>query len=330
MNVLFTSVGRRVELMQAWQMAFKNNKITGRIFGTDIDPLAPAIQLVNKGFIVSRTDSPAYISQVFDICKNQKIDLVFPLIDPDIPVLAENKTLFDEIGTKIVVINIEQVEITADKWRTYSFFQSMGLNTPNSWLPSEKIEWDNLLYPLFIKPRSGSASINAKKVISPLHLKDLSENTENPIIQEFIDGTEITCDVICGLNGKVQSVIQRQRIETRSGEVSKGKTVFYKDVMDSCLKIGDALNAIGPITVQCIINNDTPYFIEINPRYGGGAPLGIAAGANSPEWYIKEHLGISYEVPKLGVYQTNLFMTRYDQAFFLKDEDIQRIKSNNI
>ena len=330
MNVLFTSVGRRVELMQAWKTAFRDNNISGKIFGTDIDPLAPAMQLVDEGFIVARTDSPEYIDQVVKICEIHKIDLVFPLIDPDIPVLAENKALFDEVGTKLVVINKEQVDIAQDKWNTFNFFQTIGLNTPRSWLPSDKIPLDRLMYPVFIKPRSGSASIGAKKVGSRQHLEDLIKNTDSPIIQEYINGPEITCDIICGLNGKVLSVVQRQRIEVRSGEVSKGKTVFNKKVMDSCIKIASSLKAIGPVTVQCIIKDKTPYFIEINPRYGGGAPLGIAAGANSPAWYIKEHLGISFQVPVLGEYKRSLFMTRYDQTFFLNEEDVQRIKSNNI
>ena len=330
MNVLFTSIGRRVELMQAWKTAFRDNNISGKIFGADIDPLAPAMQLVAKGFMVDRTDSPEYINQIVKICRIHKIDMVFPLIDPDIPVLAENKALFDEVGTKVVVINKEQVDIAQDKWNTFNFFQTIGLNTPRSWLPSDKIALDRLKYPAFIKPRSGSASIGAKKVGSRQHLKDLIKNTDSPIIQEYINGPEITCDIICGLNGKVLSVVQRQRIEVRSGEVSKGKTVFNPEVMDSCIKVASTLKAIGPVTVQCIIKNKTPYFIEINPRYGGGAPLGIAAGISSPEWYIKEHMGIPFDVPPLGDYKRNLYMTRYDQTFFLNEEDVQRIKSNNI
>ena len=329
-NVLFTSVGRRVELMQAWKTAFRDNNISGKIFGTDIDPLAPAMQLVDKGFIVARTDSSEYIDQVVKICEIYKIDLVFPLIDPDIPVLAENKASFDEVGTKLVVINKEQVDLAQDKWNTFNFFQSIGLNTPRSWLPSEKVTWDHLKYPVFIKPRSGSASIGAMKVLSSRHLEDRIKNTSDPIIQEYIVGSEITCDVICGLDGKVLSVIQRQRIEVRSGEVSKGKTVFNPDVVDACIKVASSLEGIGPITVQCIIKNKIPYFIEINPRYGGGAPLGIAAGVNSPEWYIKEHLGIPFDVPQLCDYKRNLYMTRYDQTFFLNEEDVQSIKSNNI
>ena len=47
-NVLFTSVGRRVELIKAWKKAYVDLDIDGEIIGTDIDPLAPASDFVDS------------------------------------------------------------------------------------------------------------------------------------------------------------------------------------------------------------------------------------------------------------------------------------------
>ena len=46
---------------------------------------------------------------------------------------------------------------------------------------------------------------------------------------------------------------------------------------------------IGPITVQLIREENTgiDYYIEINPRFGGGAPLSIKAGADSAEALLR-------------------------------------------
>jgi len=329
-NILFTSVGRRVELLQHWKEAINKLELKGKIYGTDIDQLAPAMQVVDEGFIVARTNMPDFISNIIDICKSQKIDLIFPLIDPDIPVLAKNKIEIEACGSKVILIDQEFVKSTQDKWHTFEFFRSLDLQTPLSWLPNDKIDLDSLNYPVFIKPRSGSASIGAQKAKSKQHLDSLIKNTENPVIQEYITGDEITCDVICDLKGEVLSVVQRQRIEVRSGEVSKGKTVFHQEVMASCIKIATSMKAIGPITVQCIMKEKTPYFIEINPRYGGGAPLGIAAGVNSPEWYIKEFLGIPFDASKPDEYKKNLYMTRADQTLYIEENDLRKFKSYNI
>jgi len=71
-NILFTSVGRRVELIQQWQLALKENKIVGGIIGTDIDALAPALQYVSERFIVPKTKSDKFITRIIEICEKKK------------------------------------------------------------------------------------------------------------------------------------------------------------------------------------------------------------------------------------------------------------------
>ena len=105
----------------------------------------------------------------------------------------------------------------------------------------------------------------------------------DPIIQEFVPGAEITNDVVCDFDGRLLSIVSRQRIRVQGGEVLIGKTVFDQQIVDDCAKIAEALPAYGPITVQCMMSGDRHLFTEINARFGGGAPLGFAAGAQCAE-----------------------------------------------
>ena len=102
----------------------------------------------------------------------------------------------------------------------------------------------------------------------------------------YLPGPEITNDVVCDLDGKVLSVVSRQRIRVRGGEVTVGKTVFDPAIAHACVRIAEMLPAVGPITVQCMMkrtpDGEAPAFTEINARLGGGVPLGISAGADSP------------------------------------------------
>jgi carbamoyl-phosphate synthase large subunit len=319
-NVLFTSAGRRVELLQAFREAFQQLGIDGRIITADIDPLAPSLQLADRSYIVPRLDSPDYISKLIKICQHEHIGLVFPLIDHDIPVLARCKQDIEATGARLAVVPPEAAEITYDKWLTSQFFEGLGLRVPCSWLPSQLVP-EELDYPVFIKPRGGSASEHAFPVSNAHELTFFMEYVPNPIIQEFLPGPEITCDVICGLDKVVWAVVCRQRIEVRRGEVAKGITVSDPVIVEACLKVAEALPAIGPITVQCILKEGAPHFTEINPRIGGGSPLAIAAGADFPRWYIAWASGLDVEVPPLGSYETGLYLTRYDQSFFLTEQD---------
>ncbi len=216
---------------------------------------------------------------------------------------------------------------TQDKWLTTQFFRRIGLGAPQSWLP-EQLDTAPLPFPLFIRPRNGSASKNAFKVNDANELRFFAHYIPKPIIQEYVGGEEITSDVICDLDGKLLGVVSRQRLEVRGGEVSKGVTVHNPRIMDACGAIARALPAVGPITVQCRMRDGVPLFTEINARYGGGAPLGIAAGVDSPRWLLAWAAGINVEIPPLGSYQTGLYLSRFDDSFYLTEADCAKRASD--
>jgi carbamoyl-phosphate synthase large subunit len=161
-------------------------------------------------------------------------------------------------------------------------------------------------------------------------LEFLSDYVPNPIVQEYLPGPEITNDVICDLQGEVLGVVSRRRIEVRWGEVAKGVTVYDPAIVEACVKIARALPAIGPITVQCLLKDGAPHFTEINARLGGGVPLGIAAGADSPRWLLARAAGLPVEIPPLGAYQQGLYLTRFDDAHYLTEDDLAHIPSHSV
>lgn len=328
-NVLFTSVGRRVELLRAFKQAYTDLGLTGNIVAVDIDPLAPALQEANRPYIVPPLSDPAFIPTLKKICLREQVHLIFPLIDPDIPVLARHRQELEATGAKVVVVSEQAATITADKWLTYQFFCQLGIPTPRSWLP-EQIQYSDLEYPVFIKPRFGSASKQAFRVHNQRQLDFFISYVPDPIVQEYLPGPEITNDVICDFEGNILAVVSRQRIEVRWGEVAKGRTIYDPEIIQYCVTIARALKAVGPITVQCIMRDGKPYFTEINPRFGGGAPLGIAAGVRSPHWFLALAAGLPLEIPPLGSYKVGLYLTRFDDSFFLSEEDYARISSHHL
>ena len=72
----------------------------------------------------------------------------------------------------------------------------------------------------------------------------------------------------------------RMRIETRGGEVSKGRAVKDLKVMEKVAEVVSALGAgPGVITAQLMVTKAGQMpSIEINPRFGGGAPLAALWG----------------------------------------------------
>lgn len=329
LNILFPSAGRRVALLRGFRQAYQSLSLPGRIIATDIDPLAPALQVADRTYIVPRIRSPEYVPALAAICARESVRAVFPLLDPDVAVLASHRAAFDAVGARLAVVSPQAAAMTTDKWATTRFFSELGLRTPASWLPAD-LDRERAHYPLFIKPRSGSAAKDAYRVRDAKELDFFLARVADPIIQEFLPGPEITNDVICDLEGSLLAVVSRERIEVRNGEVTKGVTVYNPEIHAACVRIAAALPAVGPVTVQCMIKDGLPYFTEINARIGGGVPLAIAAGVNVPALLLARVAGRPVEPTAPGAYVQGLYLVRYDDSFFISESQREQMAGRHL
>lgn len=329
MNVLFTSAGRRVELLRAFRAAYTDLDLAGLVVAVDVDPLAPGLQEADRAYLVPRTADPAYVPALVEICGRERVSLIVPLVDRDIPVLAEHRKELEATGARLVVVPDEAVATTSDKLLTHRFFGELGVPSPATWSPGEA-RGAGLEYPVVVKPRFGSAGEQVFTARDERELAFFLDYVPDPIVQEHLPGPEITNDVLCDLDGDVLAVVSRRRIEVRWGEVAKGVTVRDPEILRHCVTVARGLRAIGPITVQCMLQGGRPYFTEVNPRFGGGVPLGIAAGVPSPRWLLASAAGKPLDVPPLGTYRVGVYLTRFDQSFFLTEEDRRRVAGSRL
>lgn len=91
MNILITSVGTRNKIVQYFKNEVGNS---GKIIATDMSELAPAIYEADKFYIVPAMSDPKYLDIILDICKKEKVDALFTLIDPEISLIAKIKQDF--------------------------------------------------------------------------------------------------------------------------------------------------------------------------------------------------------------------------------------------
>jgi carbamoyl-phosphate synthase large subunit len=204
------------------------------------------------------------------------------------------------------------------KTETGAFFKKIGIDTPEIYSADDIVRGCYRL-PLMVKPDDGSASSMVFKAETDEQLEFFRRYVPNAIIQEFIDGDEYTLDVFADLSGTVRCVVPRLRIEVRAGEVSKGMIVKHDRIIGLGKKVGECLpGACGCITLQCIENRQGEIkMVEINPRFGGGVPLAIEAGADMPKWVLQMVMG--QEVGDVEhSYRDGLMMLRYDDAIFVQ------------
>lgn len=289
-KIMFTSVGRRVELIQAFKVAAQRLNEELIIVGVEITDTAPALFFCDKTRIVCQINNLEYIPQLLKICKKDKISCLIPTIDTDLLLLAKNKSRFEEIGTKVLVSAAEKVKICRDKSFSADYFRFLGLKYPHLVDSVEKyVKEGKTGFPAIIKPKDGSSSIDVYKALNENDLRTYAKKIGNYIIQPFISGREYTIDIFCDYEGNPVYITPRERLEVRSGEVLKTQICQDEQMIEEAKILIKNYRPCGQITVQLIRDDVTgdDYYIEINPRFGGGAPLSIKAGADSAEAVIR-------------------------------------------
>lgn len=319
LRILFTGIGRRIELVQAFRQAALILNVNLKIYGVDMSGTAPALSYCDYIRKICSMKDVSYISELVKICENDHIDLLIPTIDTDLLVLSENVSSF--INTKVLISNSDKISICRDKNKTAVFFESCGCKAPIT-----VINWKlyNGTFPCFIKPKDGSSSINAFKVNSVDELEMYAQQIKDYVIQPFIEGKEYTVDIFCDFNSNPVYITPRIRLQVRAGEVLKTQISMDEKIIEECKRIIENFTPIGPITIQLIredVSGDD-YFIEINPRYGGGAPLSMKAGARSAEAILK--LLLNESISEETVISDGAIYSRFDRSVCIHNGDIKQ------
>ena len=311
LRILFTGVGRRIELIQAFRQAALHLGINLKLYGADMAGTAPALTYCDFTRKVCGMGEPEYIRQLLEICKEDHIDLLIPTIDTDLLILSKNVQEFEKEGTKVLVSKPEKIAVCRDKNYTADFFESCGLKAPRTFNNYKKYSGE---YPCFIKPKDGSSSINAFKVNDLGELEVYAEKIGDYIVQPYIEGKEYTIDIFCDFDGNPIYITPRERVAVRAGEVLKTKICMDDRMIQESRKLIEKFRPCGPMAVQLIRQDVTEedYFIEINPRFGGGSPLSMKSGARSAEAILKMLSGerIEYEEPQWN----GAVYSRFDQS----------------
>lgn len=322
MNILFTCAGRRTYLLKY----FKENLSEGdKIVATDMQLSAPALQVADVKIQVPAVYDPEYVNITLRICEEQKIDALFSLNDLELPILAENKARYEDIGVKVVVSDPKVIDIAFDKYKTALWVESIGLTAPKTYVRLEDckkaLAAGEIDFPLFMKPRWGSGSIGLESIadmeeldiyygllmkkIKKTILATASVGDEYIMIQEKLTGSEFGLDIMNDLDGKNIGVSLKQKLAMRAGETDKAVTVDLPEVREMGRKIGEALGHIGNLDVDIMQRADGAYCVlELNPRFGGGFPFSYEAGVNFPKALIQMIKGESVDpqmlVPDYG------------------------------
>ena len=322
MNILFTCAGRRTYLLKY----FKENMQEGdKIVATDMQLSAPALQAADIMLQVPAVYEKSYVDITLKICQDYQIDALISLNDLELPILAEQKQRFKELGVTVIVSEPQVIDIAFDKYKTAQWVENLGLNAPKTYVRLEDAKAalanGEVSFPLFLKPRWGSGSIGLETVEDMEELEEVyqqlfkkikktilataSVGDEYIMIQEKLTGKEFGLDVMNDLEGNFVAVSVKQKLAMRAGETDKAITVDLPEVREMGATIGRHLKHIGNLDVDIMQRANGDYCVlELNPRFGGGFPFSYEAGVNLPlailKWLRGESVPADMLQPEYG------------------------------
>ena len=237
--------------------------------------------------------------KIFTLCKKKKIDTIIPTSDLELSFWAKHKDEFNNSKIFPMISEYKTISLCQNKWLFYKFLKKNKIKTPKSFLGLKEITNKNKK---FVIKENSSFSLHKMNYVNInfIELKKKIHLFKKPIIQECIQGNEISIDIFVKNKTIIKkNIIMRRRDMVRFGESEK--TIIYKNnsFLKEIFNLLKLFDFDGHVMFQAIISKKKLFIIECNPRIGGASVSSMVWGLDSVAQFIKSKFNIKYNKPKL-------------------------------
>lgn len=325
MNILFCSVGRRCELLKDIRKSLGDRV---RIVVTDNSIYAPALAFADISYRVPLIHDPQYIPMILDICRREEIHAVTTLIDPEIMILAEHRGEFERLGITVLAPYPETAKLCFDKYEMANYLTKKGIPTVKTYGSfadfQEAYDKKEIALPVFVKPRTGSGSVGARRIDTYEMLEDVIRSDDSLIIQELMTGEDMDADIyVDTISHQPVAIFSKRKISTTIGGANK--TISFKDeaLFSFVQKALQVFEFNGPLDMDLFYQDGRYYLSEINPRFGGAYLHAYGAGVDFFTFIYNNVNDKEANEPCIGNYDEDIVMMMYDSVVIEKLSDIE-------
>ena len=314
-NWLVTSASAKVDLVRRMREALHSCGL--RLFVTDHSPLSAAFHFSDGHFLLPSVDDNGFLDLLIESCRARNIRVILPTRDADLRFFASHRERLAKANLWPLVSDPQTIATCLDKIQ----FHEHCCRNHIPVLP-RILEPSTSDYPCFARSRTGSAGHGARRISHANEMQFFHGPPPWPdlLIQPCCTDPEYTIDALFDLDGQPVQWVTRERIRVKAGESSVGRTVSIP-ALDALLPLlAHSLPLVGPITIQAFFSEQNgPHLIEVNPRFGGGAALGIEAGLDTPRRLVALAQGDTASFLRPRPLHVGMTMLRYSQDVFIHE-----------
>ncbi|MBQ2897481.1 MAG: ATP-grasp domain-containing protein [Clostridia bacterium] len=244
------------------------------------------------------------IAAIEELAKSKKYDIVITTSDDVAEALSIKKSELEQY-TKIAIVEPELFFKAYDKLQTMDICMRNDIPCPKTFHNLSNVEhmdWENITFPIVIKPRKSYGSIGFHRfddmASAKGFCKSIGENVKEFVIQEYIPQTDIQyeCAMFMDENSEVKTamVFSKNRwFPVDGGSSTCNVSVSRPDIVETCTKLLKTIGWKGPADIDLIQDprDNVAKVIEINPRVSGSVKIVIKSGINIVEQIVQLAMG---------------------------------------
>jgi carbamoyl-phosphate synthase large subunit len=277
----------------------------------DADPDAVGLRLASEQATIPRSSDPRFADALLHVVDTTQPAALVTTVAEEIAALHELTDALDARNIGIWLPPTAAVAVCLDKWKFARVLTDAGIATPATGLGDAA----GIPGPWIVKPRFGRGSRDVYDVEDPTELTWACRRTPEPIVQTAAPGAEFTADLLVDRDGRVVACVPRWRLETKAGISTKGET-FKDATLDAVVaRTVAAVGLQGALNLQGFVHDGATTVVEINPRFSGGLPLSLAAGADLVGEHLRGTLGQPIRIERLQA-RAGVRMSRYFSECF--------------
>lgn len=263
---------------------------------------------VFKFYYCPKTDTGAdYINSINEITKDQEIDLIMPIFEDSIRIITKHRNLITSLNKLALLPSYSNFEKAINKGSLTSFLETLGLPYPKSQIIKDgfKPDLSKISYPVLVKPiksPGGGIGIEVFKEESEfLEFLNSLDSKSNYLVQDYIEGYDIDCSVLCKNGVVLAYTIQKPNMHGGNKFAPQISFKFVKedDIINQVKTLMKSLDWSGVAHLDMRFDEKTNDFkvVEINPRFWGSLEASLFAGINFPHLYYLSSLNKTFDIP---------------------------------
>ncbi len=291
------------------------------VVASDCDPHAAGLQLADDAVVLPNASDAQYPARLREVCRRHRIQALIVTVAEEMPTIARMQAELHAIGSEVLLPDLGAFTLCNDKLKFSKHLQAHSIATPETQSISSAVP--SVEGPWIIKPRSGRGSRDVYYADSADDIRYARERIADPILQHRIDGREFSVDVLVDRDGTIAGHSARWRLATKGGISTSGLTFEDNAVTALTQRVMHSLRYRGMACLQGFLTESGDAIcIEVNPRFGGGVSLSVAAGADFACEFVHTTMGFPARPDRLRAIPGTRMTRYFDEVYELVAERV--------